>query len=71
MKYKVKHIDIRHRKKLYPEGSIFELEEENAEILAPYLDTYQEEPKSKRGKKSNQQEPEPTIELNDNQENKE
>ena len=71
MKYKVKHIDIRHQKKLYPEGSIIELEEENAKILDPYLEPYQEEPKSKRGKKSNQQEPEPTIELNDNQENKE
>ena len=71
MKYKVKHIDIRHQKKLYPEGSIIELEEENAEILAPYLDTYQEEPKSKRGKKSTTAEPDIPSESSDNQENKE
>lgn len=71
MKYKVKHIDIRHQNKLYPEGSIIELDEVNAEILAPYLEPYQEEPKSKRGKKSTNTEPDNPPESSDNQETKE
>jgi hypothetical protein len=71
VKYKVKHIDIRHQKKLYPEGSIIELEEENAAILAPYLDPYQEEPKGKRGKKSSNTEPDTPSESSDNQEKNE
>jgi hypothetical protein len=71
VKYKVKNIDIRHQKKLYPEGSIIELEEENAENLAPYLDPFQEEPKSKRGKKSTITEPDNPLESSDNKETKE
>jgi hypothetical protein len=71
VKYKVKHIDIRHQKKLYPEGSIIELDDENAKLLAPYLEPYQEEPKGKRGKKSTSTEPDTPSESSDNQENKE
>jgi len=63
LNYKVKNIDIRYKKKTYPEGSIIELDEKNAKILSQYLepiteDEKQEEPKNKKGKKTEKTEPE-------------